>query len=95
LLHQTLAFLESSACKEEVEELIEEAHDRGISGVPYTVINSKWAIAGGQTAETYYNVSDPSGILIQPHIACPMMTVCQPTFRISVPHCRIPIRRRS
>lgn len=36
---------------------MDEAQDRGIAGVPYTVINSKWAIAGGQTAETYYNVS--------------------------------------
>lgn len=57
LVDQTLEFLQSSAYKEEVEELIEEAQDRGISGVPYTVINLKWAIAGGQTAETYYNVS--------------------------------------
>jgi len=57
LSRQTLAFLKSSAYKEEVEELIEQAQDRGISGVPYTVINSKWAIEGGQTAETYYNVS--------------------------------------
>lgn len=36
--------------------MMEEAQDKGIPGVPFTVINQKWAIAGGQTAEVYYSV---------------------------------------
>ncbi|KAF8322545.1 thioredoxin-like protein [Clavulina sp. PMI_390] len=52
----TLDFLNSSAYKEEVEEMMEEAQDAGISGVPFTVINSRWAVAGSQSAEQWYSV---------------------------------------
>lgn len=57
VLNQALELLESSAYKEEVEEMMEEAQEKGIPGVPFTVINQKWAIAGGQTAEVFYSVS--------------------------------------
>lgn len=58
MIAQAIDFLRSDAYVDKVEKMIAEAHDKGITGVPYTVINSKWAIVGGQTAETYYSVSE-------------------------------------
>lgn len=63
---EAIEFLKSSAYKEEVEEMMEEAQDKGIPGVPFTVINQKWAIAGGQTAEVFYSIFEK--------LAAPMLT---------------------
>lgn len=62
---ETIDFLKSPAYRDRVEDMIEEAQDQGITGVPYTVINNKWAIAGGQTAETYYNIFERMALTYQ------------------------------
>ena len=33
-----------------------EARKKGVTGVPFTIINGRWAVSGGQTAETYAQV---------------------------------------
>ncbi|KAG8687153.1 hypothetical protein FRC09_013669 [Ceratobasidium sp. 395] len=53
---ETLEFLASDELKKEVAEGIEEAREMGITGVPFTVINDKWAISGGQPSEVFYQV---------------------------------------
>jgi len=53
---ETIEFLESPALYDEVEDLIDEAQSEGITGVPHTVINSRWAIVGGQPADVFYQI---------------------------------------
>lgn len=42
-----------------------EARRKGVTGVPFSIINGRWAVSGGQTAEVYGQVScrGPSGPL--------------------------------
>jgi predicted DsbA family dithiol-disulfide isomerase len=51
--------------------MIYEAHNKGITGVPYTVINSKWAIVGGQTAEMYYSIFEKLALSFSSSTAYP------------------------
>lgn len=44
---QALAFLKSDELKEKVKAGILKAQQRGISGVPFTILNDKLAISGG------------------------------------------------
>ncbi|GAA5922597.1 hypothetical protein JCM1841_006747, partial [Sporobolomyces salmonicolor] len=51
-----LAFLASDELKDEVAAGIRKAQMRGISGVPFTIINDKLAISGAQEEETFLEV---------------------------------------
>lgn len=51
-----MQFLESDECLEEVETMMNEARRKGINGVPFVVIDGRWAVSGGQTAEVYSQV---------------------------------------
>jgi len=53
---ETIAFLSGPGQRQEIEEHFKEARALGITGVPHTVINSRWAIVGGQTSDVYYKV---------------------------------------
>ena len=37
--------------------MMTEARRKGVNGVPFVVIDGKWAVSGGQTAEVYSQVS--------------------------------------
>lgn len=52
-----MSFLESDECLDEVETMMTEARRKGVNGVPFVVIDGKWAVSGGQTAEVYTQVS--------------------------------------
>jgi len=51
-----LEFLASNAYRDEVEDLVRESQALGITGVPHTVVNDRWAIIGGQMSDTYYKI---------------------------------------
>ncbi len=53
---QALEFLSSNAYRDEVENLIRELQEQGVTGVPHTVVNDHWAIVGGQMSDIYYKV---------------------------------------
>lgn len=53
---QTLEFLRSDECLKEVEQMMIDVRKKGVTGVPFVVIDSKWAVSGGQSAETYVQV---------------------------------------
>ncbi|KAG8739643.1 hypothetical protein FRC10_005379 [Ceratobasidium sp. 414] len=53
---ETLEFLASDELRKEVAAGIGEAREMGVTGVPFTVINDKWAISGGQPSEVFYQV---------------------------------------
>jgi len=55
-IETALEFLASDAYRAEVEELIQESQEQGITGVPHTVVNDRWAIVGGQTSDIYYKI---------------------------------------
>ncbi|WP_153723181.1 DsbA family oxidoreductase [Sporosarcina cascadiensis] len=50
---RTKAVLRSDDFKDEVQTDIEEARQIGVQGVPFFVINRKYAISGAQSAETF------------------------------------------
>ncbi|KZT73619.1 thioredoxin-like protein [Daedalea quercina L-15889] len=49
-------FLESDECREEVLNMMAEARKKGVTGVPFTIIDGRWAVIGGQTAEVYIQI---------------------------------------
>ena len=57
---KALEFLQSTEYQEEVQQMATEARRKGVSGVPFTIINGRWAVSGGQTSETYAQASHPS-----------------------------------
>lgn len=53
---KAIKFLESDECLDEVETMMTEARRKGVNGVPFVVIDGKWAVSGGQTSEVYTQV---------------------------------------
>ncbi|KIP05038.1 hypothetical protein PHLGIDRAFT_92714 [Phlebiopsis gigantea 11061_1 CR5-6] len=53
---EAVSFLESDELLDEVETMINESKKKGINGVPFIVINGKWAVSGGQTAEIFTQI---------------------------------------
>ncbi|GJE94769.1 thioredoxin-like protein [Phanerochaete sordida] len=53
---EAVSFLESTECLDEVERMMNEARKKGVNGVPFVVIDGKWAVSGGQTAEVYAQI---------------------------------------
>ncbi|GBE88018.1 thioredoxin-like protein [Sparassis latifolia] len=53
---EAVKFLESDECLEEVEEMSAEARRKGVTGVPFTIVDGRWAVIGGQTSEVYIEI---------------------------------------
>lgn len=53
---EALKFLSSDEMKATVQEKILKAQSRGISGVPFTLLNGKLAISGAQETATFVEV---------------------------------------
>jgi len=53
---EALAFLKSDELEKEVNEMCDAARSRGITGVPMTVIDGKWAISGGQSSDVFVQI---------------------------------------
>lgn len=49
-------FLESGELEKEVNAKIEMAQLMGITGVPFTIVNGKWALSGAQPSDVFYAV---------------------------------------
>ena len=54
---QTLAFLQSEELFVKVDDQIKEARTKGVTGVPFTIIDGRWAVSGGQPAPVFVQVS--------------------------------------
>ncbi|KAH9995684.1 thioredoxin-like protein [Russula compacta] len=46
---EALGFLNSDECLTKVNHQVAEARAKGVTGVPFTIIDGKWAVSGGQT----------------------------------------------
>ena len=53
---QAVEFFKSDEYRAEIEQMANEARKKGVSGVPFTIINGRWAVSGGQTADVYTQV---------------------------------------
>jgi predicted DsbA family dithiol-disulfide isomerase len=51
-----IAFLESDELEKEVNQMCEEARSKGVTGVPLTIIDSKWAVSGGQSSDVFIQI---------------------------------------
>jgi predicted DsbA family dithiol-disulfide isomerase len=53
---QARAWLKGNELADEVNNLVESAKSNGVTGVPFTVIDGKWAVGGGQPPDVYYQI---------------------------------------
>jgi len=53
---QAVMFIQSDEWKAQVEEMSAEARVNGVTGVPFTVIEGRWAVSGSQSAEAYSQI---------------------------------------
>ncbi|KAI0783585.1 thioredoxin-like protein [Abortiporus biennis] len=53
---EAVKFLESDECQAEVEQMMIEVRKKGVTGVPFVVIDGRWAVSGGHSADTYVQV---------------------------------------
>ncbi|TFY73955.1 hypothetical protein EWM64_g10057 [Hericium alpestre] len=51
-----IKFLDSDELLEEVMTQVAEARGKGVTGVPFTIIDGKWAVSGGQMAPVYVKI---------------------------------------
>lgn len=48
--------MKSDECLAKVNHQVAEARAKGVTGVPFTIIDGKWAVSGGQTAPVLVKV---------------------------------------
>ncbi|KAJ6570141.1 thioredoxin-like protein [Mycena vulgaris] len=65
---EAVAFLKSNELEDEVNNMCDEARAKGITGVPFTVIDGKWAVSGGQSSDVFVQVP-PSLLSLPSHRA--------------------------
>ncbi|KAH9972109.1 thioredoxin-like protein [Lactifluus volemus] len=53
---EALSFLKSDECLEKVNRQVAEAREKGVTGVPFTIIDGKWAVSGAQSAPVFVKV---------------------------------------
>ncbi|VDB94308.1 unnamed protein product [Peniophora sp. CBMAI 1063] len=53
---ETLAFLQSDELLVKVDDQIKEARAKGVQGVPFTIIDGRWAVSGGQPAPVFVQI---------------------------------------
>jgi hypothetical protein len=53
---QAVAFLNSDEFEKEIDTMCDEARSKGITGVPMTIIDRKWAVSGGQSSDVFIQV---------------------------------------
>jgi len=51
-----LAFLQSDELEDEINSMCDKARAQGVTGVPFTVIDGKWALSGGQCSDVYIQI---------------------------------------
>lgn len=58
-----LAYLQSNKGRNEVNELIERAYQLNISGVPYFIVDNKYAVSGAQNPEYFLAIFKKLGLI--------------------------------
>ncbi|TCD62122.1 hypothetical protein EIP91_007459 [Steccherinum ochraceum] len=55
---EALEWFKTDECLGEVEQMMIDVRRKGVTGVPFVVIDNKWAVSGGQSADTYTQIFD-------------------------------------
>ncbi|KAF5371845.1 hypothetical protein D9615_009544 [Tricholomella constricta] len=71
---EAIKFLESEELEKEVNQMCEKARTIGITGVPMTIIDGRWAVSGGQSSDVFVQIFkklaaagiSPSGVYSAP-----------------------------
>jgi len=53
---QALQFLQSNGLEAEVNKMCDDIKAKGVTAVPLTVINGKWAVSGGQASDVFVQI---------------------------------------
>ncbi|KAH0585440.1 hypothetical protein H2248_008681 [Termitomyces sp. 'cryptogamus'] len=53
---EAVKFLQSDELEKEVENMCDKARSIGITGVPLTIIDGRWAVSGGQSSDVYVQI---------------------------------------
>ncbi|KZV61302.1 thioredoxin-like protein [Peniophora sp. CONT] len=53
---EAISFLQSDELFTKVDEQIKEARTKGVTGVPFTIIDGRWAVSGGQPAPVFVQI---------------------------------------
>jgi len=53
---EAVSFLKSDECLAKVNHQVAEARAKGVTGVPFTIIDGKWAVSGGQSAPVFVKI---------------------------------------
>ncbi|KAF9049530.1 thioredoxin-like protein [Hymenopellis radicata] len=53
---EVLVFLATNELKVQIQQTIQNSQLNGVSGVPYTLINKKYALTGAQPASSFYRI---------------------------------------
>lgn len=53
---EALKFIESDELAKEINDMCATARSKGITGVPVTIIDGKWAVTGGHSADVYIQI---------------------------------------
>ncbi|KAJ6466577.1 thioredoxin-like protein [Mycena vitilis] len=83
---EAIAFLKSNELEDEVNAMCEAARVQGVTGVPLVVIDGKWAVSGGQSADIFVQIFQklagvhaanvpPSFSRLVPPVSGPALTV--------------------
>jgi hypothetical protein len=88
MFNQALRFLESDELEKEVDDMCTAARSKGITGVPITIIDGKWAVTGGQSADVYIQVNKCLTTMFDRliNVADLQETRCRRYLCSSVPH---------
>jgi len=68
---EALAFLKSKELEEEVNNMCDEARSKGVTGVPLTVIDGKWAVSGGQSSDVFVQIFKKLAGVHVPNVPAP------------------------
>jgi len=71
---EAVRFLKSKELEKEVDQMCDKARSVGISGVPMTIIDGRWAVKGGQSSDVFVQIFkklaaagvSPSGVYSAP-----------------------------
>jgi predicted DsbA family dithiol-disulfide isomerase len=58
--------VKSDECLVKVNHQVAEARAKGVTGVPFTIIDGKWAVSGGQSAPVFVKVCMIRKIAVDP-----------------------------
>ncbi|KAJ7650721.1 thioredoxin-like protein [Roridomyces roridus] len=77
---EALAFLKSDELEAEVNAMCDDARTKGVTGVPLTVVDGKWALSGGQSSDVFVQIFSKLAAVHSANEAPPFPRLMTPTL---------------